>query len=176
MRSSVRTSCLAIGLAVAFAAVPASAGAAGVGDYSCDLSLSVSTPMDNGSSGSFSASGPGECWLANPTVRVPTQFSASGTYRAQRCSLISIAQPSYLTLTGTLTFTPSGGSSLSTSVTIKTADVATSNSGAGTITLGSGQQGPITVDYDSGALGFVARCGGGDFQPEYDGTFVRAGA
>ena len=97
-----------------------------------------------------------------------------GTYRAQKCSLISVAQPSYLVLTGTLTLTPSGGSAASTGVRISTSDVATSNNSVGTITLDSGQTGPVQVDYASPVLGVIARCGGDPFSPVYSGTFLAA--
>ena len=171
MKSSVRGILAATVAAAAIAIVPGSASAASIADYSCDMDLTVTTPMDNGSSGSFSASGTGQCALGDPTKTVPTTFSVSGTYRAQRCSLISVAQPSYLNLSGTLTMTPQGSGAMSTSVNISTYDIATMNGAHGTINLGSGQTGITSVSYDSGALGFVARCGGGDFFPEYDASF-----
>jgi hypothetical protein len=156
----------------AFALVPGSAGAA-VGDYSCDIdSLTVQNELDNGGSGTFTATGSGQCWTSDPTQKVATQFSASGTYRAQKCSLISIVQPSYLVLTGTLTITPSGLPSGSTGMTISTADVVTANGSVGTIKLASGQTGPVQVDYASPVLGVIARCGGDPFSPEYSGKFL----
>jgi hypothetical protein len=163
---------IVMGMVAAFALVPASAGAA-VGDYSCDIeSLQVQNEFDNGSSGTFTATGNGQCWTGDPTQKVATQFSASGTYRAQKCSLISVVQPSYLVLNGTLTITPSGLPAGSTGVTISTADVVTSNKSVGTITLASGQTGPVQVSYASPVLGVIARCGGDPFSPEYSGTFL----
>jgi hypothetical protein len=176
VKSSVRGTCLAIGMATVCAvlAAPASA-AADPPDYSCDIGLSVANELYNNSSGTFDAAGAGECWLDDPTDRVQTQFSASGSYVAQRCSLISVVQPSYLTLTGTLTITPAAASGLpaaTTGVTITTADVATLNTGAGTISLGSGQLGYVRVKYDNPVLGTIARCGGNRFRPVYNGTFA----
>ncbi|HEX8053026.1 MAG TPA: hypothetical protein VF517_08530 [Thermoleophilaceae bacterium] len=163
---------IVVGVMAAFALVPGSAGAA-VGDYSCDIaSLQVQNEFDNGSSGTFTATGSGQCWTSDPTKKVATQFSASGTYRAQKCSLISVTQPSYLVLNGTLTITPSGQTAGSTGMTISTADVVTANHSAGTITLASGQTGPVQVDYASPVLGVIARCGGDPFSPEYSGTFL----
>ncbi|HEX8744429.1 MAG TPA: hypothetical protein VF712_14970 [Thermoleophilaceae bacterium] len=173
-RTGIRRGAVALGAAAAMAALPAPASAApSVGDYSCEIaSLSVQDEFLNGSSGPFSAGGSGSCWTDDPNQKVATQFSASGTYRAQKCSLISVAQPSYLTLTGTLTLAPSGASAVSTGVTITTADVATSNSSAGTITLGSGQTGPVTVRYANPVLGVIERCGGDPFRPTYSGRFL----
>jgi hypothetical protein len=157
---------------LAMPAAPASADPA-AGDYSCDIAaLTVQNELMNGQSGSFTASGAGECWTGTTGAKVATQFSASGTYRAQKCSLISVAQPGYLTLNGTLTIAPSGASPVSTGVTISTADVATSNTGAGTISLASGQTGYVTVKYGSPVLGVIERCGGDPFRPTYKGTFT----
>jgi hypothetical protein len=157
----------------AFAVVPAQAGAAPVQDYSCDIaSLQVNEEFDNGSSGPFTASGTGECWTDDPQQKVSTTFSASGTYVAKKCNLISGVIPAYLTLSGNLTITPSGSSSMSTTVIIKTSDIVTANSSVGTISLGSGQDGAVTVDYDTSVLGFVARCGGNGFSPDYSGSFL----
>ncbi len=169
-----RGACVVIGAAAVVAASPAPASAASVGDYSCDIAtLRVNEELDNGKSGSFTASGSGECWTGDPQQKTATSFSASGSWVAQKCSLISVAQPSYLTLSGTLTITPSGGSAASTSVIIKTADVGTANTGPGTISLGSGQSGYVIAKYTSYLLGFVARCGGDGFSPVYSGTFLK---
>ena len=169
----LRGVCAAIGMAALFV-VPSSASAAPIEDYSCDIaSLRVNEELDNGKSGSFTASGSGECWTGDPQQKTAATFSASGSWVAQKCSLISIAQPSYLTLSGTLTITPSGGSAVSTAVIIKTADVGTANTGPGTISLGSGQTGPVIAKYTSYLLGFVARCGGDGFSPVYSGKFLK---
>ena len=174
MPIAMRRGLIGLGVALAVACLPAQAGAVEVREYNCDIeSLAVQNELDNGSSGSFTASGGGQCWTDQPEVKVATQFSASGSYRAQKCSLISVAQPSYLVLTGTLTIAPSGQPAVSTGVTISTADLGTSNNSAGTIRLDSGQTGPVQVSYASPLLGFVARCGGDPFSPEYSGTFVR---
>lgn len=160
--------------AAAILAVPASASAdPAAGDYSCDIAaLNVQNELMNGQSGSFTAAGGGECWTDDAGAKVATEFSASGTYRAQKCSLISVAQPGYLTLNGTLTIAPSGSAAVSTGVTISTADVATSNTGAGTISLASGQTGHVTVKYANPVLGVIERCGGDPFRPMYTGTFA----
>ena len=131
--------------------------------------------LDNGGSGTFTATGSAQCWADDPTVKVPTQLSASGTYRAQKCSLISVAQPSYLRLSGSITVTPQSGSGLTggtTGVEISTADLGTSNRSVGSITLASGQSGPVQVSYASPVLGVIARCGGDPFSPIYKGTFL----
>jgi hypothetical protein len=162
----------------AILAIPAASASAdpAAGDYSCDIAaLTVQNELMNGQSGSFTAVGQGECWTGAAGAKVATQFSANGAYRAQKCSLISIAQPSYLTLNGTLTIAPSGASAVSTGVTISTADVATANTGAGTISLASGQVGAVTVKYANPVLGVIARCGGDPFSPSYSGTFRRPG-
>ena len=177
MKSSVRAIGLAAALAALAAVAPATASAAPtVGDYSCDFDLSVQTEVYNNSSGPFTAAGTAECWVDDPTQRVPAQLSASGTYTAQKCSLLSVAQPSYLTLRGSLTITPAAGSgwpSGTTGMTITTADVANVDTSAGTIALDSGQSGPVTVQYDKPVLGTIQRCGGGNrFRPQYSGTFL----
>jgi len=160
-------------VAALFVIAPGSAGAATIGDYSCDIaSLQVNEEFDNGGSGPFTASGSGECWTGNPQQKVSTTFSASGTYVAKKCNLITGVIPAYLTLSGNLTITPQGSSAMSTTAIIKTADIATANSSVGTISLGSGQEGAVTVDYDTSVLGFVARCGGNGFSPDYSGKFL----
>ncbi|MDQ3935871.1 MAG: hypothetical protein M3340_14705 [Actinomycetota bacterium] len=156
------------------AIVPAPASAAPIGDYSCDITtLRVNEELDNGSSGPFTAAGSAECWTGDVNQKVTTALSASGTYRAQKCHLINPVIPSYLTLTGTITLTPSGDSAVSTGVTITTADVGTASTGPGTISLGSGQTGYVTARYTNYLLGFVARCGGDGFSPVYSGTFLK---
>ena len=86
---------LAIAAASVFGAVSAAPAGAAVGDLSCDIeSLAVQNELDNGGTGTFTATGSAQCWADDPTVKVPTQLSAGGTYRAQKCSLISVAQPS----------------------------------------------------------------------------------
>lgn len=169
-----RSCLLACAVGAVLAGVPAQASAAPVEDYSCDIaSLTVKEELQTGSSGPFTATGTGSCWTDDPRQTVSTQLSASGTYRALRCGLQDPAQPSYLTLTGTLTLTPSGSSSVSTGVTITTADVATVNESAGTISLDSGQAGYVTVDYGVPVFGVIMRCHGKDeFSPRYTGKFV----
>ena len=172
----IRSALVVIAVAGLFAAVPAGASAASIADYSCDIeSLTVQNELDNGGSGPFTATGTAQCWTDDPTQTFSAQLSASGTYRAQKCSLISVAQPSYLRLTGSLTITPdpaSGQPAGTTGVTISTADVATSNTGAGTISLASGQLGYVTVKYANPVLGVIERCGGDPFSPRYRGTFT----
>jgi hypothetical protein len=98
-----RTCLLACATAATLAAVPAQASAAPVEDYSCEIaSLAVHEELQTGNSGPFTATGSGSCWTDDPNQKVSTQLSASGTYRALRCGLTDPAQPSYLTLTGTL--------------------------------------------------------------------------
>jgi hypothetical protein len=169
-----RTYLLACATAAALAVVPAQANAAPVEDYSCDItSLTVQEEFQTGKSGPFTATGSGSCWTDDPNQKVSTQLSASGTYQALRCGLRDPAQPAYLTLTGTLTLTPSGSSSVSTGVTITTADVATVNESAGTIALDSGQAGYVKVDYGVPVFGVIMRCHGADeFSPSYTGTFL----
>jgi hypothetical protein len=167
--------CVCVAAAAAVIAIPAAPASAdpAAGDYSCDISaLTVQNELMNGESGSFTAAGAGECSTSVGGAKAATQFSMSGTYRAQKCSLISVAQPSYLTLTGTLTIAPSGASAVSTGATISTADLATSNTGVGTISLASGQLGHVTVKYGSPVLGVIERCGGDPFSPRYSGTFT----
>ena len=163
-----------VAVAAAVVAVPGSASAApSVGDYSCDIaSLAVQNDLMDADSGPFTASGSGECWTDDVNQKTAVSFGASGTYVAQNCSLISVAQPSYLTLTGTLTITPAGGSAVSTGVTIRTADVATSNNSAGTISLASGQTGYVRVKYKNPVLGVIERCARDPFRPTYTGTFL----
>lgn len=169
-----RTSSAAIAGVALVAMVPGTAGAAPVGDYSCDIaSLTVQEELYDGQSGPFTASGSGECWTDDRNQRVAAQFSASGNYRAQNCSLISVAQPSYLTLDGTLTITPAGSPAVSAGVGITTADVATSNTSGGTIALTSGQVGAVTVKYARPVLGVIERCGGDPFRPSYSGSFLK---
>ncbi|HEX8743510.1 MAG TPA: hypothetical protein VF712_10275 [Thermoleophilaceae bacterium] len=169
-----RTCLLACAVAAAFTVVPARASAAPVEDYSCDItSLTVHEELQTNRSGPFTASGSANCWTGDAGQKVSTQLSASGTYRALRCGLLDPAQPSYLTLTGTLTLTPSGSSSVSTGVTITTSDVATVNDSAGTISLESGQAGYVKVDYGVPVFGVIMRCHGADpFSPSYTGTFL----
>jgi hypothetical protein len=172
----IRSALVSIAVTGLFAAVPAGASAASIGDYSCDIeSLTVQNELDNGGSGSFTATGSAQCWTDDPTQKFSAQLTASGTYRAQKCSLISVAQPSYLRLTGSLTITPdpaSGQPAGTTGVTISTADLGTSNRSVGTITLDSGQTGPVQVSYANPVLGVIARCGGDPFSPVYSGTFL----
>lgn len=171
-RSVKRLSLLVATGALVAAVAPAPASAAPTaGDWSCDIDLTVTTVVDNNSSGPLSASGSGACWLADPVARVPTSFSVSGSYRTQRCSLISGVLTSYMNVNGTLTMSPAGNPTVSTTVSISTADLATLNGSYGTIFLGTGQRGTVSVNYDRGVSGFVARCGGGDFFPKYSGTF-----
>jgi hypothetical protein len=170
-----RTYLLAGAAVAALAAIgPAQASAAPVEDYSCEIaSLSVHEELQTGKTGPFTASGSGSCWTDNPDQKVGTQFSASGTYQALQCGLGHPAQPGYLTLSGTLTLTPSGSSAVSTGVTITTADVATVNESAGTISLESGQVGAVTVDYGVPVFGVIMRCHGKDeFSPRYTGRFL----
>jgi hypothetical protein len=172
-RSSVKRLCLVLAVGVMFAAVPASASAAPTaGDWSCDIDLTVSTVTDNNDSGPLSASGSGACWIGNsPATRIPTQFSLSGSYRTKRCTLISGVIKDYMVVNGTLTMSPAGNPTVSAYTTISTYDLATANGSYGTIMLATGQTGTVSVNYDRGVSGFVARCGGGDFFPEYSGTF-----